>query len=255
MNNPLGISINAANCDLMNEYAAAGFRVAEISPRDQPFEGLRAFCEQAAEKVVKSGMKVWSVHLPFSRALDLSQLDPKGREQAVAHQCRVIELAGSLGAQTLVVHGSAEPNEDSERAARLAASAESLEILNRAAGEMRLAVENLPRTCIGRVAEEAVALAGHCAGLCFDVNHLLMQSHADFLQLAAPKVITTHLSDYDGVDERHWLPGMGVVPFRLVRDRLLEAGYTGPFLFELRTPEDGPYKPGAVVAAWEKAIG
>ena len=116
---------------------------------------------------------------------------------------------------------------------------------------MSLAVENLPRTCIGRMGWEVARLSESCAGVCFDVNHLLMEDHGAFLDAAASKVITTHLSDYDGVDERHWLPGMGTVSWKLVHDRLIDAGYQGPFLFELGlNAEKKPYAPEEIVAAW-----
>ncbi len=252
MNNPLGISVSAVNRALIPEYAAAGFSVVEISPKAAPFEELRAFCEGTAEEIAKSGMGLWSLHLPFGRQLDISAPEEEKRAAALEALFPVVELARSLGAKTLVVHGSSEPNEDAERPARMEACASSLDELNRAAGELNLALENLPRTCIGRVAEEVVSLSGHCAGICFDVNHLLMESHEEFLRAAASRVITTHLSDYDGVDERHWLPGRGIVPYKLVRDTLLRAGYTGPFLFELGAPEGRPYPPAEVISAWER---
>ena len=92
--------------------------------------------------------------------------------------------------------------------------------------------------------------------MCFDVNHLLRESHETFMRRAADQVITTHLSDYDGVDERHWLPGMGVVPWKLIYDGLLAAGYTGPFLFELGADPatKQPYAPESIIPAWKKAI-
>ena len=43
------------------------------------------------------------------------------------------------------------------------------------------------------------------------MNHLLGESHTDFMKALKHNIITTHLSDYDGVDERHWLPGEGIV--------------------------------------------
>lgn len=90
--------------------------------------------------------------------------------------------------------------------------------------------------------------------ICFDVNHLLGESHETFLNALASQVVTTHLSDYDGVDERHWLPGEGIVPWKRILDGLMEAGYRGPFLFELRTGEDGPYDARTVLDCFKRAL-
>ena len=90
--------------------------------------------------------------------------------------------------------------------------------------------------------------------ICFDVNHLLGESDEDFMKALATNVVTTDLSDYDGVDERHWLPGMGIVPWKDVVKTLMENGYRGPFLFELRAGENGPYAAKEVLDAFVKAL-
>ena len=254
--NPFGISVGMNTYRLLPEYARAGFEVVEICLPFKPFEERRAVALAAFDAVKAAGLTLWSVHLPFARELDISELDEEKRAAIVRELTQDIELARSLGSKTLVVHGSSEPNPDEERAARMAACAQSLEALQAAAGDLALAVEDLPRTCIGRTGEEIAELGRHCAGVCFDVNHLLRESHETFMRRAADQVITTHLSDYDGVDERHWLPGMGVVPWKLIHDGLLAAGYTGPFLFELGADPatKQPYAPESIIPAWKKAI-
>ncbi len=77
-----------------------------------------------------------------------------------------------------------------------------------------------------------------------------MESHAAFLARLAPRVIQTHLSDYDGIDERHWLPGKGIVPFGLVADSLQQAGYRGPYLFELHDIVD----PETLIKAFRNSL-
>ena len=41
--------------------------------------------------------------------------------------------------------------------------------------------------------------------------------------------MTLHVSDFDGVDERHWMPGKGIVDWNDVIAALVEVGYEGPF--------------------------
>lgn len=84
----------------------------------------------------------------------------------------------------------------------------------------------------------------------------VMEDHESFMKQAAPFIITTHLSDYDGEDEKHWMPGAGVVPWKLVYDKMTEAGYQGPWLFELGCAADGnPLDPFAVLSSWKKESG
>ncbi len=256
MSNPLGISVGPGNYALLPRYAAAGFSAVEISLPGRPVEELRPFACEAYALLRKSGMTLWSVHLPFGRALDISAVGESERARVIGELKLSVDLARGLGARVLVIHGSSEPNEDASRPARMEACAASLRALQAYAGSMRLALENLPRTCIGRTGREVARLSGSCAGICFDVNHLLMEDHSAFLDAAEKRVITTHLSDYDGVDERHWLPGMGVVPWKLVHDRLIAAGYDGPFLFELGLDADKrPYEPEVIVSAWRSLVG
>jgi sugar phosphate isomerase/epimerase len=39
-------------------------------------------------------------------------------------------------------------------------------------------------------------------------------------------------SVHDGVDERHWLPGKGIIDFKLIILGLQAKGYKGPWMFE-----------------------
>ena len=211
-------------------------------------------CAMALAK--EAGIALWSVHIPFGRELDISNPDEEKRLLALELLKPSIGLAKEWGAEVIVVHGSSEPNEDATRGARIIACAQSLKALQKEAGSIRVALENLPRTCIARDAAETVPLSEYCSGICFDVNHLLIESHEEFMKTAAARTITTHLSDYDAVDERHWMPGAGVVPWKLVYDRLTAAGYEGPWLFELgRNPDGTNFDPVAVLDSWAKESG
>ena len=47
---------------------------------------------------------------------------------------------------------------------------------------------------------------------------------------------------------------MGIVPWKDVVKTLMENGYRGPFLFELRAGENGPYAAKEVLDAFVKAL-
>ena len=70
-------------------------------------------------------------------------------------------------------------------------------------------------------------------GLCFDTNHLLYQSHEDYLKAVAKgKIKTVHLSDYDFADERHLIPGKGLIDNKALWAGIKENGYDGIMMFE-----------------------
>jgi hypothetical protein len=54
-----------------------------------------------------------------------------------------------------------------------------------------------------------------------------------FLRELADKIVTVHVSDYDFINERHWLPGEGKVDWQEVIAILTEIGYDGPWLYEM----------------------
>ena len=69
--------------------------------------------------------------------------------------------------------------------------------------------------------------------VCFDTNHLLPGDGAEFIRAFADKIITIHVSDYDFINEKHWLPGEGKVDWQSIYNTLKEVGYKGPWLYEV----------------------
>ncbi len=188
-------------------------------------------------QIDEAGLKVWSVHMPYSRVWDISVLDDAKRKETLAFFKDMMKVASVFGAEYYVLHPSAEPISPFERPERLANSHESIGELAKTAKELgvTLCVENLPRTCLGRNGEEMMKLIDgyEDVGLCFDTNHLLFQEHADYLKaIAKGKIKTVHLSDYDFKDERHWVPGRGLVGWPEVWTGIRENGYEGIMMFE-----------------------
>ncbi len=84
-----------------------------------------------------------------------------------------------MRAQIVVVHASAEPIPNEGRAARIAEAQRSIRTMAEMAGSVgcRIAVELLPRSCLGNSAQELLALLEgvglQTAGVCLDTNHLM----------------------------------------------------------------------------------
>jgi len=263
-----GISCREFSVERLRALVQAGVTLAEILPMDVmqlPADGRAARFREIERNVREAGMGVWSVHIPFGGDWDISATDEAKRSAAVEHVRGMIELCQMLRPRKAIIHPSAEPIADAERPARIQASRRSLKQLvkdfaaipARAPAPVQLAVENLPRTCLGNTAEELLELADGITGLgiCFDTNHLLKQTHEQFLAKVAGRIVSMHCSDYDGVDERHWMPGEGMVPWKLVKETLSEVGYAGPFVFETWKHKSGvAVEPGEYVKVLREVV-
>ena len=208
-------------------------------PEDQVIPRLHAL----KSKIDSAGLKVWSIHLPFSRTLDISVPDFETRKQNVEFMADMIRVSAIFKPSKLVLHGSSEPIEDDVREQRIKNSIQSIGYLQQYAKEIgaQLCVENLPRTCLGNTPEELLRMIeGYPeVGICFDTNHYLLGDPMHFAWIAGHRVGTLHISDYDGVNESHWIPGDGVILWKDLFNILIQKGYNGVYMHEALKTKDG----------------
>lgn len=183
------------------------------------------------------GIDLWSMHLPFSPFYFLDPSDVEKGDVTLAYFRQFIRKGTAIGIRRFVVHPSAEPIEETDRHARMECAKRTLAVLADFAAQFNavIAVENLPRTCLGRDSKDILELlsAHDALRVCYDTNHLLGEDAVHFIEAVGDKIITTHVSDYDFLNERHWLPGEGKVDWQEILQALQKAGYTGPWLYEL----------------------
>ena len=195
--------------------------------------------EMIQKTAQRHGISVWSLHLPFAPfdQLDPSALDTDKRQYTLNFMKALILRGSAAGIDKFVIHPSIEPIDDQIRKAKLDASASFLGELADFADTFGavIAVENLPRTCLGKNSAEILRLtaANDKLRVCFDTNHLLGEDIPTFIRNVGRKIITTHVSDYDFVNERHWLPGEGKADWSAVYNTLQEVGYEGVWLYEV----------------------
>ncbi len=195
--------------------------------------------ERYAQMAACAEVELWSIHLPFSRTLDISAIKDEHRGIALYTNRTLIEAAGKAGVKVAVLHPSSEPITDEERLERLRRSREGIIELREACDKagMRLAVENLPRTCLcNRSVEMIELIRGTGAGIVFDTNHSLAEENVAFLTALVDSgipIYSLHISDYDFIDERHRLPGDGVNNWTGIFAQLERAGYDGPMMYEV----------------------
>ena len=219
------------------QYRLAGVTAFELSVQLKQHDVLDL--EKITKAARAEGVDTWSYHLPFYpfEEIDPASVDASVRKNTVERLTALIKKAAFYGFKHAVVHPSGEPIADKERPAAMEYAKESLYSLACTAKEsgIVLAVEDLPRTCLGNCSGELAELISVHPDLrvCFDVNHLLFEPHKEFLKALGSKIATVHISDYDFINERHWLPLEGNIDWAELMKGFDDIGYGGVFMYEV----------------------
>ena len=205
-----------------------------------------------------AGLRVWSVHMPWSNRLDISTTNEEDRIHTIHTHIRIMELLEPLQIQKYVMHPSAEPIMDDNRQERLANAIASLRILSEESKKFSgtIAIEVMPRTLLGNTSDEILQIietVDNGLEICFDTNHVLQEKPEEFVRRAGSLITTLHVSDYDGLDEKHWLPGRGIINWNQVIHELVQIGFEGPWMYEVvsREGDDPVIDAKALVETWE----
>ncbi len=228
---------DSLDISVFEEYAAARIDAMEISLSTPKYADID--WQTTAKNARETGVELWSFHLP--KANSVAKFDKDAREFALNFHSELIKKAGSIGVPISVIHPSGDNIKPEERGELLKISAECMARLAEIAARegMRIAVEDLPRNCLGNCAEdiEYIISADERLGVCFDTNHLLMYDNVEFVRKIGGRIITLHVSDYDKKNERHWLPGEGVINWTELVHELEKENYSGPFMYEIANHE------------------
>jgi len=223
------------NEQLFADYAKNGIGAIEISPGWPDYKNLDYKALEDYSR--KYGVELWSYHIPF-QTTDIASADRAWRLCSLEYICELIKQASNAGIHKFVTHASTElPNDPVRRADTLAIAKESLSQLADFAAnyDSVICVEDLPRFCLGNCSDELLDIlsVNDKLRICFDTNHLLGEDILSFVKRVGDKIITVHISDYDYIDERHWLPGEGDIPWYDLYSALLDVGYKGAWMYEI----------------------
>ena len=232
----IGVSTpKAIDEEMFKLYSEAKIAQMEVSVNKEQSEALDY--SALLEWSKKYGVELYSFHLPF---MPFDQIDisrPDIAEKSVEYLKGYIENGTKIGIDKYIIHPSGEPIAEEDRQMRMAISKKSLSALAEYAHERGavICVENLPRTCLGRDSKDVLELlsANDKLVACFDTNHLLGENPIEFIKAVGDKIVTLHVSDYDFKNERHWLPGEGMVDWNSILAALKEIGYGGSWLYEI----------------------
>lgn len=220
---------------LFRDYSENGITHMEITVSNDEYKQINyKMLKKYSEKY---NISLWSFHLPFSPFSEIDISKSTLRKKSINYYKELINRASEIGINKFIVHPSGEPILPNYRKSRIDCAKESLNELAEFSSDMNSVIlcENLPRTCLGRDSDEISDLISVNSKLkvCFDTNHLLDEYFSDFIKKVGNKIESVHISDYDYLNERHWLPGEGRIDWCRLYNDLLNAGYDGPWLYEI----------------------
>lgn len=202
---------------------------------------------EAKKAADAAGIEIWSVHMPFSRKIDISLADENARKQVIALHKKMLEYCRILQPKIILFHPSWHLGLN-QREVRKASMVKSAIELNKAVQSIgaTMVIENMlgPNLLLDngkmerplcRTVEETVEIMGRLPkeiGSAIDMNHI---KHPEKLILAmGSRLKSVHIADGDGEEERHYFPcsGEGTNDWTAILAALDQVGYTGPFMFE-----------------------
>lgn len=196
----------------------------------------------------KKHLKIVSIHLPWGWAYDSS--DELIRKKAASNLLECLKSFEELNVRNYTIHcTNREPIPDDSRQFAISAIRKTIsELLPTLQAQNASAnLEILPRTCIGRTPDELLAVMKDFPqenlGICFDVNHLCgcPEKLPELIRSVSHQIRTFHISDYDGIDECHWYPGIGVIDWPSVMNEIRQIQHPTHLIFEcggfVKTPE------------------
>ena len=194
--------------------------------------------EDGLKAVLDEGLILNSIHLPFQRFINLSSCDEGVRAWTMHEFRQLFEICNRYNPAHYVFHSKVGRPEEGLVELRKPALVRSFKEMV-AMTKSNVCMENMvsfPQT----VAEmKEILLQVENGKCCVDTNHFFNDDVAEAIVALGDWVTTIHVSDNDGLAERHWLPKKGKIDWMRVIGALEKIGYQGMFTYEANVHENG----------------
>ena len=209
-------------------------------------EEMTELMHKAKRAAGDAGIKVWSIHMPFGKHIDLSLTDEAERRQVVALHRKVLAYCRILEPEVILFHPSYYLGLK-EREARKKQLVKSATELNKTVRSIKamMVIENMlgPELLVDaererplcRTVEETVEIMNRLPSNIYaavDMNHI--KNPENLIRALGKRLKSVHIADGTGEAENHFFPcsGQGSNNWTEILAALHEARYTGPFMFE-----------------------
>ena len=191
---------------------------------------------QAYDIVKEKDVHINAIHMPITNEwADLACQYEEDRKEIVKLFVKLIkELDARYSPTAYVFHpGGFGVNEQNypEYTQRLI---KSVNVLTEETAA-KICIENMAGKHFLDTSDKMLDFLDHCknAYTCVDVNHFYYEKPETAILKYGNRIGTVHISDYDFVKERHFLPKEGLIEWNKVLAALQTAGYQGVFTYEL----------------------
>ncbi len=179
----------------------------------------------------KLGLFVDNVHAPINQCNYIWSDKTEERNIIFGILCQCIYFCSNNGIPNVVIHISSGNNPPRFCESGLALLQQLIDLAKQEG--VVIAVEN----CRKREHFDYVFsnLESENLGFCYDSSHdaLWGKPSIDILKKWGEKLVTLHLSDNQGVNDDHWLPGEGIVQWEAVIQLLNDSNYNGSIMLEV----------------------
>ena len=206
------------------------------------------------------------MHAPYKQ--DLASLNETVRRLAVHTTIRSFAGFSDVGGHTVVVHPNADEGPHSMRhyAVCEASLLKSLDDVHAAAERhgLTIAVENMLHKGAARPfwrADDLLKVVSRFPeriGICIGTGHARASGldPAAQIRVAGPCLRALHLHDNDGLNDLHFVPGLGGIDWAEVHAAIADVGFAGSSTIEVQAHEDPPgavaRQAGVVAAMWNE---
>ena len=187
------------------------------------------------ELINSLSLKLNAIHMPFSNEwADLACQYEDDRKEIVKLFVKLIRELDKYHPSAYVFHpcgfGVNESNYE-EYTSRLI---KSVNVLTEET-DKKICIENMAGKYFLDTSDKMLDFLSHCkhAYTCVDVNHFYYEKPQDAILKYGDRIGTIHVSDYDFVKERHFLPKEGKNDWNAIIGALKRVNYKGVFNYEV----------------------
>ncbi len=250
------VGIEKITADKLKYARSVNIEYIEVSGMNVLFDKERNFLlseDEMAEKFAnvkkwadEAGIKIWSVHMPYGKKIDLSMTVENERQEVVELHKKLLGYCKILNPEIILFHPSYLP-ERHKREKHKEQLVKSVRELNPVVRRMKatMVVENMLgynlvrdeslENPLFRSVEEVVEMMNKMPRTVYsaiDMNHI--KNPEKLTDSMGKRLKTVHIADGNGEKECHYLPcsGEGQNDWIAILKALDKAGYSGPFMFE-----------------------
>jgi sugar phosphate isomerase/epimerase len=194
-----------------------------------------------------AGLIIDNIHVPFEDANDLFSDIASTRRAAVDKHISWLNDCARHNVTIMVMHtcyqhSNSQPSKHlTDSLKKMLKEAEKLDVV--------IAIENVRcRKCLDFAFSE---IDSPRLGFCYDSSHdwIFSDNKTDVLKTYGRRLVTNHLSDNDGLEDRHWFPGDGVVDWHKIAQAFPKQKCSGRLLLEILPKDKVPKEPPEVFIA------